>query len=174
MCIRDRLTSEALTVGQRVSFTGKVGRIDGEYQISCVTFEEISSGTVLSPLGVTTKAIGNDPTETLNYIGINTTGLLVRICGKVDAKISIDNVIYVDDGGNYQDGVGPFHGIRVRCPEGVALPSKGQRVVITGISRVHLHVLTEWGEVNGDWYPPGTAVYVPSIWVRDSADILLL
>ncbi len=92
----------------------------------------------------------------------------------MDAKISVQNVVYVDDGGNYQDGLGPFYGIRVHCPEGMALPSKGQRVVITGISRVHQHVLTEWGEVNGDWYPAGTVVYVPSLWVRDAEDIRVL
>jgi hypothetical protein len=31
--------------------------------------------------------------------------------------------------------------------------------------------LTALGEVNGNRFPAGTTVYVPSIWVRDAADL---
>jgi hypothetical protein len=39
---------------------------------------------------------------------------------------------------------------------------------------VEKHILTGWGEVNGDFYPAGTTIYVPSLWPRDSGDIRVL
>lgn len=118
--------------------------------------------------------LGNDLTESLNYVGMNTTGLLVRFAGKVSAVIPGEHVIYVDDGFNYQDGLGPWFGMRVQIPASVALPVKNTKAIVTGISRVEKHTLTGWGEVNGNWWPAGTVLYVPAVWVRDSADIRVL
>lgn len=112
--------------------------------------------------------------STLNYIGMNTTGLLVRVAGKVTGVISSQRLIYVDDGLNYKDGVGPVLGIRTHIAVGVSLPSANKKVIITGVVRVEQITLTTWGNVNGDWYPAGTVVYVPSIWVRDANDIRVL
>lgn len=168
------VTGQPLAVGQQARITGTIQRIGGEYEIDVTSITNVNSGTPLSPVCVTTRSIGNDPTETLNYIGMNTTGLLVRVAGKVTGVISSQRLIYVDDGLNYQDGVGPVLGIRTHIPVGVSLPSTNKKVIITGVVRVEQITLTTWGNVNGDWYPAGTVVYVPSIWVRDANDIRVL
>ena len=98
----------------------------------------------------------------------------MRLAGKVTGVISSQKLIYADDGFNYQDGVGPVLGIRVHVPTGVTLPATKKNVIITGISRVDKLTLTDWGCVNGDWYPAGTTLYVPSIWVRDAGDLRIL
>ncbi|MBI2844077.1 MAG: hypothetical protein HYX78_11815 [Armatimonadetes bacterium] len=168
------LTTQTVEVGDRVILIGVVERVNGEYQLTDVAFTEKIGGEPLLPVGVTTRAIGNDPTEFLSYMGINTTGLLVRLAGKVTGKSTLEGLIYVDDGFGYQDGVFPTRGIRVHLPSGITLPSTGTRVVVTGICRVQAFTLPDYREVNGDWYPPGTVVYVPSVWVRDSRDIRVL
>lgn len=171
------LTNQSLAVGQRVGLRGIVTRQSGEYLVRNVVFHSTADGDPLAPLGMTTKTIGNDRTETLSYIGQNTTGLLVRVAGKVTGVVSAQRVIYLDDGYNYQDGMLPglgIFGIRVYIPEGLTLPTKGKRLVVTGISRVEQFTLTQWSEVNGMVWGPGTVLYVPSIWPRDAADIRLL
>jgi hypothetical protein len=168
------VTGETLSVGKSVTFDGTVDRIDGEYQIGDVAFTDISTGTALNPVGMTTATIGNDRTEFLNYYGINTTGMLVRFAGKVSGVIPAQNLIYVDDGGRYEDGVGPVLGIRVHVPTGITLPVKNKKVIVTGISRVEKFTLTGWAEINGSYWPTGTVIYVPSIWVRDTDDLRML
>ena len=168
------LTSQSLAVGQRVSFTGTVARAGGEFQIGNVSLLSIADGSTLAPLGMTTRTIGNDPTEYLNYVGLNTTGLLVRFAGKVTGVGGTERIIYVDDGRNYQDGLMPVFGIRVYVPDGVALPAKGKKIVVTGISRVERFTLTAGAEVNGLLYSAGTVIYVPSVWVRDASDLVVL
>lgn len=170
------VTSESLSVGQSVQFAGTTGRVDGEHQISGVTFLDIASGTPIGPLTMSSKCIGNDFAENLNYVGLNTTGLLIRYAGKVTLKSTSQKFIYVDDGFGFADGLSPlFLGIRVRIPAGVAVPDKNRNVVITGISRVEKFTLpVGGGEVNGDWYPEGTTVYVPTVWARHSADVQVL
>lgn len=165
------ITSQALAVGQIVSFTGVTGRVGGEYQISNVTFVNSAAGVPLTPLGMTTKTIGNDMTESLKYSGINTTGLLVRFAGTVTAVMSSQRVVYVDDGFGYADGIGGSTGIRVQLPSGVSLPSQNHLVTVTGISRVVPVTLTGAATVNGVSYPAGTVLYVPGVWVRNTNDI---
>ena len=113
-------------------------------------------------------------TESLIYSGINTTSLLVRLAGKVKGVVSSQELVYVDDGFGFEDGVGPVLGMQVHVPSGVSLPSKNRFVIVTGISRVKQITLTYWGEVNGDYWPPGTVLYVPGIWFRDANDIRVL
>ena len=165
------VTSQSLKVGQNVSFTGTANRVNGEYQVHNVTILDSASGGPLAPLGLTTKTIGSDKAETLNYRGANTTGLLVRIAGEVTGVLSSQEAIYVDDGFGYQDGVGGFSGIRVQFPSSVSLPSVGDIVMMMGISRVEEITLSSSGDVNGVSCPAGTAVYVPEVWVRGAGDI---
>ena len=168
------LTNQALNIGDRVTFTGTVGRVNGEYQLSGVSFLSTASGTPLTPLYMTSYCIGNDWGESLHYVGMNTTGLLVKTSGNVTGTITSQQLFYIDDGGMYQDGVGPVLGLRVHVPVGVTIPRVGKRVVVTGISRVEKYTLTAWGMVNGDWYPSGSILYVPSIWARSASDVQVL
>jgi len=83
-------------------------------------------------------------------------------------------VVYVDDGSESRDALGQRIGIRVQLPAGMALPALNSLVSVTGISRVEQHVLSDYTIVNGQLYPPGTIVYVPSLWVRAPADLTRL
>lgn len=168
------LTSNALQPGQTVRLKGILARVNGEWQLSSCTFSNITDGDELAPIYTGNKALCNDPWETLDYEGINMTGSLIRTYGVVTAVIPGSNVIYINDGFSYSDGIGPWIGLRVQFPSGVPLPSKGKKLVINGISRVEKHTLTQWGYINGDWFPEGTIVYVPSVWVRNAGDVQLL
>lgn len=169
-------TTNALTLGDRITCAGLLRHTNGESALRNATIISKTAGEELSPLGITTQALCNDRTESLDYTGLNTTGLLVRFAGKVVLKSTADHLIYVDDGGNFTDGLSPyFHGVRVQLPSDVASPDKGRMVIITGISRVQKYTLPDGGgEVNGDWKPAGTTVYVPSVWVRNSSDIRII
>jgi len=123
-----------------------------------VEFQRITPGTNLKPLFMASTAICNDPTETMNYTGMNTTGLLVAIAGKV-TEVECGGIIYIDDGGGFNDQVGNAPGIRVHIPWDVTIPEKGQMVLISGISRIEAQT------------PGQTMRYVPTIWVRDAGDI---
>lgn len=168
------VTNQALSVGSEVSFTGTLGRVNGEYQIGSVNFLTNDSGSALKPIFLNSNWVGNDKGESLNYVGLNTTGMLVKTTGKVTGTITSQQFFYINDGGAYQDGVGPVLGLRVHVPSGVTIPRTGKYVIVTGISRVEKITLTAWGLVNGDWYPSGTALYVPSIWARNASDIQVL
>ena len=136
-----------------------------------MTLLDSSAATPLTPLFMTTKTIGNDPTETLNYTGINTTGLLVRIAGTVTGVVPSENVVYVDDGASYMDGIFPVLGIEVHVPSGVSLPQEYDTVIVTGISRVQAVTLLSQGQLKDGWWPAGTVLYVPGVWARDVNDI---
>jgi len=120
---------------------------------------------------MTTKAIANDLTETLNYAGVDTNLLLVRVAGLVTGVSTGENVVYVSDGVALTDGVGGFAGIRVHIPTGAAMPNVGDFISVTGIARPEMHVLPAQSTVNGTLYGAGTTVYVPSVWGRVSSDI---
>lgn len=168
------VTGQVLNVGDEISFNGTVSRVNGEYQISGVSVLITTSTSPLAPVFLTSKGICNDRTESLNYIGLDATGLLARTAGRVAGTVSTQRLFYIDDGAQYQDGVGPVSGLRVHAPGGYALPRTGKCVSVTGILRVEKFTLTGWGLVNGDWYPSGTILYVPSIWARNENDIQVL
>jgi hypothetical protein len=42
---------------------------------------------------------------------------------------------------------------------------------VTGISRVQQFTLASPSEVNGGYWPVGTVLYVPGVWVRNANDI---
>jgi hypothetical protein len=127
----------------------------------------------LTPIVLPISSIANDRQECLNYIGLNTTGMLVKTWGKVTGAASTD-VFYVDDGSKYQDGIGLTYGIRVHVPSGTTLPDTGSAVFVTGISRPERTTLTTATTVNGRAYAAGSVIYVPSIWARTVSDVKAL
>jgi len=168
------VTAESLLVGQRVRFTGTVARVNGEWQVSDVRVLDATSGDEASPLATILKSIGNDPSATLNYIGLNTTGLLMRGWGTVTASIAPGRMAYIDDGSGIYDAIGLHQGLRVQFPASVTMPAQGSYLSVTGISRVEKQVLADWTFVNGQWYAPGTVVYIPSLWIRGPGDVQTL
>ncbi|GEM_PF-656503 len=167
------LTSEALSLGESVRLTGRVERVNGEWQISDVRVLGSSPAAPPEPLRMANKTFSNDPGGTLDYVGLSSAGLLVTSWGRVTYQ-SPGSVVYVDDGSESRDALGQRIGIRVQLPAGMALPALNSLVSVTGISRVEQHVLSDYTIVNGQLYPPGTIVYVPSLWVRAPADLTRL
>lgn len=163
------ITSQTLTVGQKVKFTGQISKIDGEYQVNNVSIIEKSNGTPIAPLALTSRSFGL--TDSLDFTGLSTSGLLVRMAGKVTGKIDAENVFYLNDGSNFLNVVGLSAGIRVHLPTSVGLPTIGANKIITGISRIEKHTITDFITINGRQYYPGDIVYVPAVWVRDGNDI---
>lgn len=166
------LTTQAINLWQRVGFTGAVSRVDGEWQIGSVSLFANSSGDPLAPLGLRAAAICNDPTQTLAYAGVNTTGMLVHTWGRVKSVDTNALTFYLDDGFGCQDGIGSTTGLRVQAPDGASLPSVDDYVSVTGVSRVEKHTLTQAAYVNGQLYDAGTVIYVPSVWLRSAADVV--
>jgi len=162
------ITDELLYVGQSVDVTGCVRRINGEWQIAGAEITAIREGTPLAPLWFTTKTLASDPSETLNYTGINTTGLLVKITGRVTGIPADERVVYIDDGCGLQDGIGGYAGLRVQVPPYAVIPAVDETVSMTGIHRVSRFTLASEAEVNGQTYAAGTAVYVPFLWASSS------
>lgn len=156
------VTSAAVSVGQRVRVAGVLGRVDGEYQIGGAKFVSVEDGAPIAPLLMTTRSLGNNANGSLDYTGLNTTGLLVRFAGKVTSFAPEQGLMHVDDGTGCLDGVGPARGIRVYLPSGVSL-NVDDSVIVTGISRVATHTLTG-----------GAEVYAPSVWAKDADGVRVL
>lgn len=148
------------------------GLVDGEWQVDSVNMVNIASGDPLAPLGLTSRAIATDPTQTLSYIGLNTSAMLVRTWGKVTGADEGASVFYLDDGGDLRDGLTGHAGLKIQAPAGMDLPDVDANVTVTGISRVEVHTLAAYSYVNGQLYAPGTTVYVPVIWIRDADDVV--
>ena len=120
---------------------------------------------------MTTKTIGNDPTETLNYAGINTTGLLVSIrvrsqvfafgecslCGR-RFRLHGRNPPGVGNRGPLPCGRGP-------CRRSI------DTVMVTGISRVEAVKLLSPGRLKDGSQLGERWLYIPGVWVRDANDI---
>lgn len=121
---------------------------DGERYIADPTITVLSRDIVkVAPLGLTNKALGGgdwmcDSGTSVGQrgiagmFGLNNIGLLVRTTGKVTARGR--DWFYIDDGSNVQDGTG-ITGVYCETPHGVAAPSVGTQVALTGISSCELY-----------------------------------
>jgi hypothetical protein len=127
--------------GSRVDVSGIMRTGDtGERYLEATNVVVAGTGNVAS-LGLAGRCLGGvdaayDPATGAGQQGVpgsvgpNNIGLLVRIWGRVTAAGR--GWFYVDDGSNVQDGTGNS-GIYVEAP-GLALPSRGAYVSVTGIS----------------------------------------
>lgn len=158
------ITDESPNVGQRISFTGYLQKLDGEWQVIGADILYTTDGEPLCPLGVNGRALACDPTQTLERRGIDMTGMLITAWGNVTGILDDQKVMYVDDGTNYWDGLTPYHGIRVQMPYGHDMSSIPNPAYGAGIPRVQKSTLTDWATLNGRVYPPGAVVYVPCLW----------
>ena len=129
------ITAEDLLEGQNVKFTGMLSYVGGEWQITSVSLVEAVPGVPMGPTGTVSRSICSDPTETLTYLGQPTSGLLMRVWGTVTSTIPAGNIVYLDDGGGFADGLGSI-GLRVQMPTGALLPAAGDFLCVSGISRV--------------------------------------
>ncbi len=138
-----------VSVGDLVHITGKITTryVSGkpsERQLTPIEpIGKISSGHDVKPRGMTCRTIGGAAIEgshaklpgVMEYggrpgIGLNNMGLLVRVVGKVMAKLN--DTIWVDDGSGIQDYQGRI-GVMVKCPDANVPAAVGDFVILMGV-----------------------------------------
>lgn len=127
-------SAQALSPNQRVGIFGMVELADGcEPAILDCKVVSGEIGPTIYPLGMVTKSIGG--------LGLCTTGLLVRVAGKVTSVTS--DGFYLDDGSGHSDTTGGI-GIKVwtGAPNSAA---KGAIMGVTGVVSCHV--------ISGTTYP---------------------
>ena len=108
---------------------------DAERCISATSLTRISSGTPLTPFAMTCLSVGGNATGLqpgVEYgVGLNNTGLLVKIAGKVTYTDSV--TVVVDDGSSGSGAPIPLD-VLVDCPTGAPTSvNVGNTVIATGI-----------------------------------------
>ncbi len=120
-------TDKVVPEGAQVTVAGALGTLNGERQITASdVFVESTGNELPDPLGTVGRSF---------KVGLDNTGLLVRVWGTITATPEGSGYFYVDDGSNLQDGSGNI-GIKV-CGTPPADPV-GKRVSVTGISGAEL------------------------------------
>ncbi len=141
--IRVLRPGHSLTAGSRASVSGAV-RTDGDGERYIDAAVALPAGTgVAIPLSMTLKTMGGGAFQynpetgagqqgIQGAQGVNNTGLLVRVVGRVTH--SAGGWFYLEDGSNVEDGSG-HAGVRILLGSGTA-PATGEFVRASGISSV--------------------------------------
>ena len=171
-------TTAAFNRGDRANVVGRAKRVDGEWQIDPLDFPGVVAGPEPAPLHLTQRSLAYDLNEDLAPDnGLDPTGLLVTVAGRITRVNTTFHVLYIDDGAGLADGMGPsdypYVGLRVSYRTFVP-PAVGKRVAITGILRVEKTTLEEDAFVNGEYRRAGETLYLPVVWPRTAADIVVL
>jgi hypothetical protein len=139
--IRVLTTQTGLAVGDRVNISGKMATrtlsgFTSERYISPTTpITRVASGEPLKPVFTSCLSVGGGPAGPLvpgvkNGSGINSIGLLLKIAGRITAKVG--QYIWVDDGSTILDYNGKV-GVMVKCPDTSIPVNAGDHVSVAGI-----------------------------------------
>ena len=114
--------------------------VGSERQITSAVVTKLGSGTPLESLSMTTGAVGGADippyikgvvdADQVPGTGLNNIGLLVRITGRVTAKVT--SFIYIDDGIGIKETADRI-GVMVRCPSTNIPAQVGDIVSVTGV-----------------------------------------
>ncbi|HEX2988807.1 MAG TPA: hypothetical protein VHS06_11625 [Chloroflexota bacterium] len=159
--------------GTSVKVVGTVDCSLGERRITDAQVTPGITGEAPKPLMMGTRFADNDPSEQLEFVGLNNLGLLVRVAGRVTAVDSANSLFYVDDGQGLDNGFGS-RGIAVSF-SGMGPDVRQEDVVsATGISSCRKLVLSESRTINGHEANSGTTVYEPTILLRGVSDVFVI
>jgi len=140
------------TVGTKVTITGvmKSDVSSGERYLDASSVRNVGAApSQIEPVAMRNSAVGGAPFG--SYVpgvygaaGVNNTGLLVSVWGRVTASAGtsffyIDDSSGLDDGNGYAGGGVSYKGLRVditEFPNGWTAPAVGSYVKVTGISSV--------------------------------------
>ncbi len=128
-------------------------------------------GDPLAPLGVTSLSLGPKPIDPETSQGLDMTGILVKLVGKVTAVDTEQRIMYLDDGGTLRLDGASARGIKVYIPEGMDIPEEHSVVAVTGVGMREEASLAEQVKIGQRIYPAGTPVTTTSIVCREAADI---
>lgn len=121
-------------VGDRVQLSGYVDVKDGEAVIYATQVTVSPTSDVLQPFAMPARSIGGGQTgpQPVTYMGdetpgtgVNTTGLLVRVAGRLK-QLSYDDE-YIDDGSGYP--------VKLDWIDGTG-GTDGDQIIVTGVSSV--------------------------------------
>lgn len=146
--IRVERASHGLSIGDVVNITGTM-RTNNNFEryIEATDIVNVPLVEFIKPVGIVNKSVGGtdwlyNPSTGAGQRGIdgcsglNNIGLLVSVWGKVVCKGR--GWFYIDDGSGVKDGTGII-GIYCELPDGVAAPTVGDFVRVTGISSCELY-----------------------------------
>lgn len=165
--------------GDKLLIAGVPGWIDGDPVLADSEVKTVTvTGRAIRPLGSTIMGLANDPTQSLDYLGVSPVGLLVTTWGTGTSTDASGMYFYIDDGthrtdGTSKDGV-PNVGIRVLYPPSVVPGGPvGKSLRVTGIRTVQKITLEADAVVNGEQRSAGEEVYIPTIRPRDFSDVVM-
>lgn len=156
MPVGKRLSIHGLTSGSEMSMYEIVSAVDGD---------------PLAPLGVTSLSLGPKPIDPETSQGLDMTGILVKLVGKVTAVDTEQRIMYVDDGGTLRLDGASARGIKVYIPEGMDISEEHSVVAVTGVGMREEASLAEQVKIGQRIYFAGTPVTTTSIVCREAADI---
>lgn len=164
--------------GDILSVAGLSERVDGEWQIQLLQPPTMAAGVAPVPLFMTHRSLAADLNEDLTpESGLDPTGLLVSIVGRITRINTAQHVFYVNDGSDLADGMGPsdgpYVGIRISYRT-LTPPAVGKRIKVTGILRVEKVTLAEDAFVNGEYRRAGESLYLPVVCLRTAGDVVVV
>ena len=123
------ITGESVAVGDLANVEGPLGTADRERHIQAGRVQNLGAATLARPLGMSNALLGGSDlvpgqSGVTGGLGLNNIGLLVRTWGRV-VSASADS-FSISDGSGVE--------VRVAVPVGLAIPSEGSYVAVTGIS----------------------------------------
>lgn len=141
--------AENLSISSIVNITGHMNTTNGERTLNADAIEEIGTGAQIRPFLLSNRTLGGtvfglqsavmeyklveSNVELMYAVGLNNTGLLVRVTGRVVDTGS--DWFYIDDGSGCDDGSGII-GVRVISP-GTTPPAPGKYVILNAISSTY-------------------------------------
>jgi hypothetical protein len=131
-------SSTPVIEGNSVRVVGRLTTIDGERAILPYTLDVTPASVEIRPLGMIGKSVVGSRLNSYTpgadgASGLNNSGLLVRICGRVTQVDS--NVFYVEDGSGLNDGLGiAVSRVGLYAGRSLPVPRVDDWVVVTGIS----------------------------------------
>jgi hypothetical protein len=167
------------SLGAYYNIIGSVNWRSGLPGFTLLDIKQQTGLKTIQPLGLTNGNVANDKRESLSYTGINPTGLLVTVWGKVTRVDSTKQFFYIDDGSKLVDGNKPTGGsqetgLRIICGNygSATTIAPGDLVRVTGVRSVQRLFLPEQRIVNGETRSVNEGLYVPTICIRGSDDVV--
>lgn len=159
-----------MPIGQRLSIQG-VMRGDRIWVLGILN---ASDGDPLPPLMVSSSSLRPQPCDPELPWGLEMSGMLVRVVGKVTSVDAEQRLAYLDDGAAMRLDGASTRGIKVYVPEDAALPQLHSIVSVTGAGLAEQALTAEEMKIGFRIYPPGMPVRAISLACRNAADIITL
>lgn len=134
----------------------------------------ITDGNPLAPLGIASLSLIPKPLDPNLTSGLDMTGILMKMAGKVADVDTEKYIVYLNDGGAMQLEGASAKGIKVYYQPGMDAPTKGSFITVIGAGMSEFAILAEQMKIGQSIYPSGMPVMITSIVCRNAEDIVTL